>query len=215
MLYLLRRNSLVVLLGLLLLVTGCSGSRKSVGEVSLPLPYSALAAGGLVYDASFQYKDFQASGLLVIKRLEESQYHVVLVSKFGPSLMEFKLNREGIQWIKTFDQLKKKKVEKLLERDFRMLLLSALDNPKKVERQGQKDSLLLYKVKGVPNMQLRVDPTSKRVLYAENRGFVNPVKTKVSFSYQEQDIPQTISLKHTHVKMSLDLNLLKVNNAEK
>ncbi len=176
----------------------------------------AGADGGLVYNATFRYKDFQASGLLVAKRVQPSEYHVVLLSKFGVSLMEFKLNEGGIQWIKTFEQLGKKRVEKMLERDFRVLLLTGLDNPGKLKLQKQEGGELTYKVKSDPGLRLRAEAETGRVLYAENRGFINPVKTKVSFLYKEDgDIPEEISLKHSNVAMRLDLNLLKVINAER
>ncbi|MBW3545434.1 MAG: hypothetical protein KY428_07540, partial [Bacteroidetes bacterium] len=201
---------------LMLLLGACSTAKQPLTETALPAPYSALAAGGLVYDAAFQYKDFNASGLLVIKRLDTGAFHVVLLSKFGPSLLEFKLDEGGMHWIKTFEQLNKRTVQKLLERDFRVLMLSSLDHPQFIELKSSSDALKVYRVKGDPDMKITLEAQSRRVLYAENRGFLNPVKTRAVFEYGEgNSIPKQISLTHRNVKMRLDLKLLKVNHAER
>ncbi|AHM59731.1 hypothetical protein D770_07340 [Flammeovirgaceae bacterium 311] len=193
----------------------CSTAKIPEGAVK-PQSYLAGVAGGLLYNATFQYKEFNASGLLVLKRLQPSEYHVVLLSKFGVSLMEFRLNDEGIHWVKTFKQLNNSKVEKMLERDFRVLMLSALDNPRRVKLQKQEGNVLTYKVKGSSNLQIKTNSDNGRVMYAENRGFLNPVKTKVQFLYNEEgDIPQGIALKHRNIDLGLELNLLKVIDAER
>jgi hypothetical protein len=211
-----KSSKLLALCLLLCLLGGCSTVKKEAAAVTLPQSYMAGVAGGVVYNATFRYKDFQASGLLVAKRVQPSEYHVVLLSKFGVSLMEFKLNEAGIQWIKTFEQLGKKRVTEMLERDFRVLLLSGLDKPRKLKLQKQEGEVLTFKLKGATGLRLRADAKTGRVLYAENRGFINPVKTKVSFLYKNDgDIPEEILLRHSNVAMSLDLNLLKVINAER
>lgn len=213
-----RKSSvLLALCGLLLqLSTACSAAKKAPEAAVQPQSYMAGVAGGLLYNAAFQYKDFNASGLLVVKRLEPSLYHVVLLSKFGVSLMEFRLNDEGIEWVKTFEQLSNKKVEKMLERDFRVLMLSTLDNPRRVKLLEQEGGRLTYKVKGTPNLKIKTNSDNGRVMYAENRGFLNPVKTKVQFLYDEEgDIPQGIALKHRNLDLGLELNLLKVIDAER
>lgn len=194
---------------LLLVLISCAASREGAGERVLPEPYAALAPAGLVYDAAFSYKDFSASGLLVIKRQSSGKYVVALLSKFGPTIMEFVLEPEGIEWKKSFEQLEDKKVEKLLERDFRVLLLTPLDKPVKVRQRKTK-----FSVKGEPNLRIRLDSLN-RVVYAANKALVNPVKTIATFTYKDQDVPQQIFLRHKNVKMNLSLNLLRVIHAEK
>ena len=210
MLFLPGRSSSVARLWLcLLLLSACASAEKRISPAALPLPYIAQASGGVVYDATFRYKDFQASGLLVMKQLQEGEYHVVLLSKMGPSLMEFKLNREGIQWIKTFEQLRKKSAEELLERDFRVLLLSTLETHHHVHPQTKRGRLKQYKIDGKPGLKILVEPETNRVMYAENRGFLNPVKTKVHFRYGEGSIPREIQLLHRNLRMSMELRLLQ------
>lgn len=211
------RRTLSLMTWLLLgcwLLQACTAQKHLEDSSLLPAPYLAQPNEGLIYNAAFCYKDFHASGLLVMKRMEPSVYHVVLLSKFGPSLMEFKLYEDSIHWIKTFEQLQKKSVEKLMERDFRLLLLSELDHPKTIRSVRNQNSKPIFCVKGAMKSKVVMEPETKRVLYSENRQWFNPVKTKTYFQYDQQPVPSKISLEHSHVNMSLELNLLKVKHAE-
>lgn len=210
----LQSGSKLLLLLICLLTAACTPQKSPNNSTTLSRPYLPTANSVAVFDATFEYKDFLASGLLVMKKLDKATYHVVLLSKFGPAIMEFKLLEGGIEWIKTFEQLNKKSVEKLLEQDFRLLLLTMLEDPERVRPVKSTGEGLSYNVKSGLKARLRLDPQTKRVLYAENRKTFNPVKTKVYFEYGEGDVPQLIRLKHNNIKMSLNLKLLKSNVAE-
>lgn len=211
----LRSSKPVLYLTIILFISACASQKNKDAQVLLPEPYLAQPNNGLVYNASFKYKDYQASGLLVMKRLEKSTYHVVLLSKFGPSLMEFKLYQDSISWVKSFEQLRKQSIEKLIERDFRLLLQSNLDHVEKVKQLKDRKGALVLNLQGTLKSRIRLDPETLRVIYAENRQTVNPVKTKVYFRYYQQPFPDSISLVHTNVDMSLQMNLLKINHATK
>ena len=201
------------LLFLLFGLNACSTQKVAVS--SLPKSYMAQKHDGLVYDASFQYKDFQASGLLVMKRLQPSRYHVVLLSKFGPALMEFKLDKEGITWIKTFEQLEKKMFSKFIAKDFNLLLLSILEEPKKAKSLKANEDILTYKIKDGFKAKIKVEADTERVLYAETKSFLNLFKSKAKFTYTGNDIPQNIEITHNNINLRIDMNLLKVNHAER
>ncbi len=193
---------------LILLLSSCA-SHQRLDNSELPKPYISLAQDGLLYDAAITYKDFHASGLLVLKRTKASAYHVVLLSKFGPAIMEFKMEGKNFTWIKTFDKLENKVVQNFIERDFKMILLSALENPGKVSRKASASDNHKYKLKGDIKAQIFIDPESNNVLYAENKGFINFFKTKINFSYEDSKIPEAISIKHNNLKLNIELNLLR------
>jgi hypothetical protein len=186
-------------------------SPKTLDRSEIPPPYILSAGDGLIYDASITFKDFHASGLLVLKRIQTADYHVVLLSKFGPTIMEFKMDENGFKWIKTFDKLENKIVQNFIERDFRMILLSILENPKKVKKLKSSSDLLKYKIGGEIKAHIFIDPERNKVFYAENRRFINFFKTKVNFTYDKKEVPETITIKHNNMKMAINLNLLKKN----
>ncbi len=201
------------LLFFLLGLNACSTQKVAIS--SLPKPYMTLDHDGLVYDASFQYKDFQASGLLVMKRVQPSEYHVVLLSKFGPAIMEFKLDKEGITWIKTFDQLNRKMLNKFIAKDFNLLLLSILEQPKKAKFLKATNEMHSYKIKDGFKAKVKVNAATERIVYAETKGFLNLFKSKAKFTYKENDIPQNIEITHNNINLRIDMNLLKINHAER
>lgn len=190
-------------------------SAKKVAVSSLPLSYMAQEHDGLVYDASFQYKDFQASGLMVMKRTQPYEYHVMLLSKFGPALMEFKLTKGGITWIKSFEQLEKRVLSKFIAKDFNLLLLSILEEPKKVKSLKANEDIHTYKIKDGFKAKIKVKADTERVLYAETKSFLNLFKSKAKFTYTGNDIPQNIEITHNNINLRIDMNLLKVNHAER
>ena len=203
-----RSNRYLSVVSLILLLSSCA-SHKNSDRSEIPVPYISFAEDGLIYDASINYKEFQASGLLVLKQIKAAEYHVVLLSKFGPAIMEFKMNEKDFTWIKTFDKLENKLVQNFIERDFRMILLSMLENPEKINRLRSKSDHQKYKIKGEEKIHISIDPETNKVLYAENRGFINLFKTKVHFIYDTGEIPKAISIRHNNLKLNIDLDLLQ------
>ena len=104
------------------------------GGNHLPPTYLELTKENVVFDMSLSYKDYYGSGLLVVKRVDTNNYHGVFLSKVGLKLMEFKFVSGNFQWIKLLDYLDKKGVKKILERDFRMLLLADIENASRFKK---------------------------------------------------------------------------------
>jgi len=90
----------------------------------LPQTYLELTNENVIFDMSLSYKDYYGSGLLVVKRVDTNNYHGVFLSKVGLKLMEFIFVSGNFQWINLLDYVDKKGVKKILERDFRILLLA-------------------------------------------------------------------------------------------
>jgi hypothetical protein len=212
----LKRSKFICLLGFVLILNGCSATKQSNEKSKVLKPYLATQNDGLIYDASFSYKDFDVSGLLVMKREQAGEYHITLLSKFGVAIMEFRLGNSGITWLKTVGDINKKSVEKLLERDFRLLLLSDLDLPFNAKLVSENSRKKVYKVKGRLRSRIWLEPDSNRIIHTENKGFLNPVKTRVNFKYMNADsFPGQINLDHRNLDMKIKMNLLKVNHVKK
>ena len=114
-----------------------------------------------------------------------------------------------LTWIKTFDKLQNQVVQNFIERDFRMILLSTLENPRKIKQLRNTSTYRKYKLNGETKAHILIDPETKNVVYAENRGFINFFKTKIKFDYNNKDVPEAISIRHNNLKLNIDLNLLK------
>lgn len=168
-----------------------------------PKPFLELSEDGLVYNAGFQYKAHYFSGVLVIKSTDEGQ-HVIMLSKMGPTIMDFIMHAEGhVTWNKKVETIDKPVFEKALIKDFRTLLLTPLYDPDKIKylRHGRirvkKHEKLLLKMEG------------DRVKSSENRGVINLFKTFVSYSYVDgETVPSEICLTHRNLKLKIELNQL-------
>ncbi|UII28860.1 hypothetical protein LVD15_10655 [Fulvivirga maritima] len=157
----------------------------------------------MLYNAVFQYKEYSFSGLMVLKK-QGQNYRVVLLSKLGPTIMDFLLTENGLEYITAPDVMKKKLVAKLMEQDFDLLVLHKLDDKQKVRKRGNG-----FKVKGKQAIKLRLDNES-RIIKARTNNFFSTFKSRAVFYYTNDDaIPDEMCLSHKFVKMKIEMNLLR------
>ncbi|UII22959.1 hypothetical protein [Fulvivirga ligni] len=156
-----------------------------------------------MYNSVFQYKDHSFSGLMVLKK-QGANYRVVLLSKLGPTIMDFLLTENGLVYNMAPEVMKKKIVKKLMEQDFDLLVLRKLDEQQKVRKKANG-----FKIKGKEAIKARVDG-QKRIILAKTNSWFSIFKTKAVFYYTDDDaIPDEICLSHRFVKMRVQMNLLK------
>lgn len=101
--------------------TGCATQNRRT-ESSRP-PLVEVNAGVTQYNMVIDFKRNNFSGLLVVKKIDEQHVRIRGISHFGLSMFDFGL--EGGQWkvYSLADLLNKKRMIRLLENDFRLLLL--------------------------------------------------------------------------------------------
>src|SRR5690606_12755888 len=109
----------------------------------------------------------------------------------------------------------RKAVENFLRQDFEIILLSFLENPKKIKTRKTEESYTTFKIKNNTKAKINVDNSSGKVVYAENKKPINLFKTKATFSYADQEFPESIVVTHNNINLRLELNLLKINHAER
>lgn len=168
-----------------------------------PKPFLDQSNDGLVYNAGFQYKDNYFSGILVIKSIENGQ-HVVMMSKLGPSILDFIIHNNGtVTWNKKVEAIDKPLFDKALVRDFRTLLLTPLYNPVKIKWIDDQ------KIKVKKHEKVVITINNERVNASENRGVINLFKTFVTYAYTDEDaIPDEICLTHRNLKLKIELTQL-------
>ena len=154
----------------------------------VPRSFVLESSEGLVFNTSIDHKNFHISGLSVIKK-ESEGFHIVVVSKIGVTIIDFiLLDTKGIKWIKALPGNPKKMVLKQLERDFRTLLLTPLDEPDK-SRFTLGGNLVVKK--GI-KLKLKLNKTTNNVIKAKRKGLFVLLKGKATYIYNNQKIPSTI-----------------------
>ncbi|MBL6446521.1 hypothetical protein JMN32_09385 [Fulvivirga sp. 29W222] len=172
-------------------------------KTHLPEPYINHAENGLIYNTVFAYKEYSFSGLMVVKK-EGEAYRVVLLSKLGPSIMDFVLENGELIWNKVPKGMERAVIRKIMARDFSIMLLTDLQNPDKVRKR--KDG---YKVKGAGIIKVKL-ANNNDVREAETKNTFTFFKTKASFFYTNDDhIPDEICVNHRYIKMKMEMKLLE------
>lgn len=179
------------------------------GQVTTELPqtYLSTSTDNVVFDMSMSYKDYYGSGLLVLKRESKSNYHGVFLSKVGLKLMEFRIIDGVFEWVKLLAFFDKRTTRKMMERDFSMLMLSDIDNLKKVKKINPRSGLERFKIWS--NNKLVVGVNDGKIVYSENRKILNFTKTKITYLFGKNNTPKSVSLAHRTIKVILQLELLE------
>lgn len=177
-------------------------STSAFAQPELPRPYIHEAEDGLVYNTAFQYKDYYFSGLVVLKK-EENGYHIIMLSKLGVSIVDFVLTINGLIWSKSPRRMDNPVVKSAFQKDFNLLLLTALTQPGKIKPKADG-----FKFKGGQKIKIKLDEAG-RVTQAETKKGLNLIKATSVFYYLDADnIPDEICLTHRFIKMKMEMSLL-------
>ena len=165
---------------LLLYLLGCKSYQVN-GELvakdverTIVLPYFNETGFEYLYSGKIEAYGNALSGILVVKKISNTQKRVALLSDFGNTLMDFKIENGEAEVNYILDDLNKKIIVKKLKRYFELLVNSNYP----VEAIYQKDENKIY------TSELQ----SKRIKLFENTsGFIQQVK-QVSRLKEKVDI---------------------------
>lgn len=178
------------------------GVKASAQNDELPKPYINYAENGLIYNTVFTYKEHSFSGLMVVKK-EGEGYRVVLLSKLGPSIMDFLLTDGELTWNKVPKGMERPVIRRIMAKDFSIMLLTDLQDPKKVKEKKNG-----YKIRGANTIKINLTADNK-VREAETKNNFTLLKTYASFFYTDSDpVPDEICVNHRYIRMKMEMKLL-------
>lgn len=180
-----KRSSLFVsLLAALLLSTSCS-PRISGEGTSLP-PVIELAEGSesQKYNIQLDFMKHHFSGMLIVRRMSGNEIRILAATHFGLSLFDFSLRGETFSVNSCIEPMKKEKILKLLEMDFKHLFL----NGKNLRIRTTKDRSIEKRTSG--------------------KGFG---KSVIHLSGAIKGKPAQVRMKHPWIRLTIRLNPLKDN----
>ncbi len=165
----------------------------------LPKSYLEQAKMALVYDVSLTFRENHLSGIAVVKN-ETDGSHLVILSKFGLTLIDVVLGPDGTHWRQKPPGLDQPARLLALEREFRLLLLTPLTDPKKwkVRKKNQ------FIVKDNFRLRVEVEPVLQRVVRASIRQF--PFKSEAYYVYlSDEKLPSEICLNRRLPRLTIRL----------
>jgi len=191
---------------LLLVFSSCSlktteGLREQVAQVSeIQNPYFSNTSEDYVYKAKLDIYGRYFGGILVVKKLTKNSHRVVFTTELGNRIFDFSYNDDSFTPNYVVDQLDKKLILNILERDFRVLVKEYV----KPTSQFSTDYGNLYQTNDDGRFNFyKFAKDTKRL-----ESIVNTTKTKekIIFSFEgDTQIAKQIDITHQSIKFNISL----------
>ena len=198
-----------------LLITSCSNPYKNltqtehsandIQQIPYALPFSEKA---LIYKAEINFYNNDISGLLIIKKTNESIYRIALTTQFGLKIFDFELNHSILNVKYCVEYLNKKVIINTFQDDFNLLLMQnhainifVIENPEQDQRIWQLKS-------GKTNYNYIQNTDSEKI---DNINYSKRYSEKISVSLYNYkgNIPKNITLEHHNIKLKMNLKLIQ------
>lgn len=157
-----------------------------------------------IFRANINVFKNELSGLLVVKRIDDSLHRVVLTSDFGNTLFDFSIYSDKYTANYVMSDMNKKFILNILARDFQLFTATQLPVEKAIIKGDQVIYLGSYnKLKTVVIWNSQLEHVS-RLIYG------TPNKAKVSYNYNRyEDGKPILIIEHYNFPMSIRLTPLQ------
>ena len=191
-----------------LLILACSPYKKFADKQVAIRSFVSEANEGLVYRASFAYREHNFSGIMAIKA-HEADIHIVLMSELGPTIMNFTLTPDNLVVLDMIDLPKNKMLLKQLESDLRLMFLAGLHQHEKTKQIKSNGNTFKFRLVGEDQITVFTKSGSSQFVSAKRSGIVCD-KVIVDYDYTDDgNVPSIITMKHSMVKIRMKLMLLQ------
>jgi len=213
------RNSKFVILNLiffiLILACSCTTTYKNLTKEELSnseiknIPYALpLSEKTLIYKTDINFYKNDISGLLIIKKMDESIYRIALTTQFGLKIFDFELDH-GILNVKyCVEYLNKKIIINTFQNDFNLLLMQfevktiyEIDNSIENQKiwQFASGKINYNYIQNTDSEKIEIINLKKR----------NSEKISVGLHRYKGNIPENITLEHRNIKLKMNLKLIQ------
>lgn len=117
-------SPIVLFLLLIQFSTSCSPRINGEGSTVPPAIELTKGEGSQKYNIQLDFMKHHMSGMLIVRRMPDNEIRIVASTYFGLSLFDFSLRGDKFNVNSCIEPMKKEKVLKLLEMDFKRLFLS-------------------------------------------------------------------------------------------
>lgn len=168
------------------------------------------------FSMQLEYKDNVMNCILQVQPEENGNIRGVCTSVFGSTVLDFYLTEKGMLIYDCMDQLKHKKLLRLLEKDLMTSFFKIFDQPTYKARVWSKEAnsqstiatekLVLekgYNFKGkMGKCKIKTDEIEQHVMEIENSGKISAAQ--IQFEYEQGNFaPKTIKIKHPNLGLSI------------
>lgn len=161
-----------------------------------------------VYKCQMEIYGNDISGILIIKKINETTHRVVMTSDFGNKMIDFEISENDFKLNYVLADLDKKRVINFLKNDFQELLKQKYPVNESFENS---DSKIYTSKPEKKQYYLFFDKTSgllHQIVYTQN----NREKIDFTFDAKKPTFAETINLQHKDFKINIKLNQITENN---
>ena len=174
-------------------------------KIEVENPYFSNTEIDYVYKAKIEVYGKNFGGILIIKKIAAESHRVVFTTEFGSKLFDFQFEDDTFTKNFVVEDLDKKFIINILKDDFKLLVNEKAKTLEVYESENQR----IYKTHNDERFNF----------YFINAGtgqlqkIVNTSKTKekmeIDFTSSDGKIADTIAIKHSNIKLTIDLEKFK------
>lgn len=195
---------------------GMEGEGKQTIKRENLYPFTYKAGETVTFSMQLEYKDNVMNSILLVQPEENGNIRGVCTSVFGSTVLDFYLTEKGMLIYDCMDQLKHKKLLRLLEKDLMTSFFKRFKKPTYEVRVWSKktnskstiatDKLLLgkgYCIKSkMGKCKIKTDEIEQHVTEIENSGKISAAQ--IQYEYEQGNFtPKTIKIKHPNLGLSI------------
>lgn len=203
-------RKLTMLLLLVSLAFGCGSSPvKGLTEAepdreTIKNPYFADASADYVYRTKISVYGNELGGILIAKKLGDTLHRIALTTDFGNTLLDVSIGEKSFKVNSVVEELDRKILLKTLEEDFRLLLKTEFP----VNSQfGQGAEKWYASAKNDETYWLQLSENGGLSTVVKGSG--RSEKFRVLFQSKNNTFAEKITIRHSNLKLVLELNALK------
>ncbi|WP_410006327.1 hypothetical protein [Aequorivita nionensis] len=174
-------------------------------KIEVENPYFSNAEIDYVYKAKIEVYGKNFGGILIIKKIAAESHRVVFTTEFGSKLFDFQFEDDTFTKNFVVEELDKNFIINILKDDFKLLV----NEKTKILEVYESENQRIYKTHNDERFNF----------YFINAGtgqlqkIVNTSKTKekmeIDFMSSDGKIADTIAIKHSNIKLTIDLEKFK------
>jgi hypothetical protein len=156
-----------------------------------------------VYKARVFAYGNELTGIFIAKKLDDSTHRVVFATEFGNKLLDFEISENGFKINSIVEEMNRKLLIRILEKDFRLLLRPRYQFSKQLESATEKvlvakqrnDKILLFTT---------TDGKLTKIVNTSGR----KEKINISFTSIENKIAGQITMQHKNIQLKIELDYM-------
>ena len=163
----------------------------------------------VLYKANIKLQNKHFSGLFFIKSIDKDTKRVVFVTEVGIKIFEFEFYKDEFRVNHCLEMFNKKIILRTLEKDLHLLLQNNLVSDYVKIFEDKKNNLRVFKLKN--NRQRNyyfVNKENGNLDKIENMSCIFR-KVIVEFNDYKKDFPYRIDIKHTGIRLNIQLKLIE------